>query len=94
MCLFLLDDLNSLVILHAQVARTGNQHDPHILQWAFDNVHVLVQVAGGRFGGIRQAGVLKVHAQSLWEVVVPKCQAALQDSKHTLFFLLNCNPCP
>ena len=66
-----------LVILHAKVAWTGNQHDTHILQWAFDDVHVLVQVAGWRLGGICQEGILKVHAQSLGEVVVPKCQTAL-----------------
>ncbi len=74
-------DLDLLIILHAKVARTGNQHDAHILQRAFDNVHVLVQVAGWRLGGVRQEGILKVHAQSLGKVVVPKRQTALQESK-------------
>lgn len=78
--------MDLLIILHAKVARTGNQHDAHILQRAFDDVHVLVQVTGGRLGGIRQEGVLKVHTQGLGEVVVPKCQTTLQESethKHT-----------
>lgn len=75
-------DLDLLIILHAKVAWTGNQHDAHILQRAFDDVHVLVQVAGWRLGGVRQEGVLKVHTQSLGEVVVPKRQTALQESKH------------
>lgn len=70
-----------LIILHAKVARTGNQHDAHILQRAFDDVHVLVQVAGWRLGGVRQEGILKVHAQSLGEAVVTKSQTALQESK-------------
>lgn len=44
-------------------------------------MHVLIQVAGWRLGGIRQEGVLKVHAQGLREVVVPERQTTLQDSK-------------
>lgn len=74
-------DLHSLVVLHADVARAGNQHDAHVLQRAFDDVHVLVQVAGRRLGGVRQEGVLEVHAQSLGEVVVPKRQAALVEQR-------------
>lgn len=69
--------LDLLIILQANVARTGNQHDTHVLQRAFHDVHVLVQVAGWRFGSVRQEGILKVHTQSLWEVVVSKCQTAL-----------------
>lgn len=76
-------DLDLLVILHAKVAWTGNQHDAYILQRAFDDVHELIQVAGGRLGGVCQEGVLEVHTQSLGEVVVPKRQTALQKSKHT-----------
>lgn len=76
-------DLVLLVILHAQVAWTGNQHDTHILQRAFDDVHVLVQVAGWRLGGVRQEGIFKVHAKSLGEVMVPKRYSTLQQSKQT-----------
>lgn len=72
-----------LVVLHAQVARTGNQHDSDIFQRPFDNVHVLVQVAGWGLGGVRQEGVLEVHTQGLRQIVVPKCQATLQKRKHT-----------
>ncbi len=74
--------LDLLIILHAKVAWTGNQHDAHILQRAFDDVHVLVQVAGWRLGGVRQESILKVQAQSLREVVVSKRQTTLQESKH------------
>lgn len=70
-------NLDSLIVLHADVARARNQHDAHILQRALDDVHVLVQVAGRGLGGVRQEGVLEVHAHSLGEVVVPKRQAAL-----------------
>lgn len=70
-----------LIILQAEVSWTGNQHDSDILQRAFDDVHVLIQVAGWRLGGVRQEGILKVHAQGLREVMVPKCQTTLQDSK-------------
>lgn len=70
-------NLDSLVVLHANVARARNQHDAHILQRAFDYMHVLVQVAGRRLGGVRQEGILEVHAQSLREEVVPKCQPSL-----------------
>lgn len=65
-------NLDSLVVLHANVAWARNQHDAHVLQRAFDDVHVLVQVAGRRLGGVCQEGVLEVHTQSLREVVVPK----------------------
>lgn len=76
-------NLDLLVVLHANVAWAWYQHDTHILQRAFDDVHVLVQVAGWRLGGVRQEGILKVHAQGLREIVVPKCQAALTKSEHT-----------
>lgn len=72
-----------LVILHAQVAWTGNQHDAYILQRAFDDVHELVEVAGWWLGGVGQEGIFKVNTQSLGEVVVPKRQTTLQESKHT-----------
>ena len=80
-------DLDLLIILHAKVAWTRDQHDTHVLQRAFDDMHVLVQVAGWRLGGVRQEGILKVHTQSLGEVVVPKRQTALQHSKHTRMFI-------
>lgn len=70
-----------LIILEAKVARAGNQHHTHVLQRALDDVHVLIQVAWWRLGGIRQEGIFKVHAQGLREVVVPKSQTTLQDSK-------------
>lgn len=76
-------NLDLLVVLHANVARAWYQHDTHILQRAFHDVHVLVQVAGWRLGGIRQEGILEVHTQGLWQIVVPKCQAALTESERT-----------
>lgn len=76
-------NLDLLVVLHANVARAWYQHDTHIFQRAFDNVHVLVQVAGWRLGGVRQEGILEVHTQGLREIVVSKCQAALTESERT-----------
>lgn len=71
---------DSLVVLHAEVAWAGHQHDAHVLQRALHDVHVLVQVAGRRLGGVRQEGVLEVHAQGLGQVVVPEGQATLEES--------------
>lgn len=76
-------NLDLLVVLHANVARAWHQHDTHILQRAFHDVHVLVQVAGWRLGGVRQEGILEVHTQGLREIVVPKRQAALTESERT-----------
>lgn len=76
-------NLDLLVVLHANVARARYQHDTHVLQRAFHNVHVLVQVAGWRLGGVRQEGILEVHTQGLRQIVVPKSQAALTESERT-----------
>lgn len=73
--------MDLLIILQTKIAWTGNQHDTHILQRAFDNVHVLVQVARRRLGGVCQECIFKVHTKSLREVMVPKRQSALLHSK-------------
>lgn len=80
-------NLDSLVVLHANVARARDQHDAHVLQRAFDDVHVLVQVAGRRLGGVRQEGIFEVHAQGLGEVVVPERQAALVEQSEIVCLL-------
>ena len=68
---------HSLVVLQAQVSGTGHQHDPDVLHRPLYDVHEMVQVAGGRLGGVGEERIVKVHTERLWQVVVTKRKPAL-----------------
>lgn len=64
--------------MKTDVSGARNQHDAHVLQLPLDDVHELVQAAGGRLRGVRQESVVEVDAQRLRLVMVPEGQAPLE----------------